>query len=195
VYQLDSNTNNYLLRSIIDVLHIVRTITRDQFAVAINDVYYAALDDPTEGLNAISLQDIVTLICTTYRLISQPDINDNMTKFYILHRHRAFPPTCRLHMQIGGMPDIHPGCRRSHFRSHDGNYRHKSRPQLRQHGTRMARVETSPPNLSDLEQVEDPLDGCLFQNLRHSSHAGKQRSLRQPSHGQSRANRHDGQIT
>jgi hypothetical protein len=34
---------------------IVCTITRDQFAAAINDVYYAALDDPTKGLNTISL--------------------------------------------------------------------------------------------------------------------------------------------
>jgi hypothetical protein len=55
---------------------------KNQFAVAIDDVYYAALDDPTEGLNAISLQDLVTHICTTYASISQPDINNNMTKFY-----------------------------------------------------------------------------------------------------------------
>jgi hypothetical protein len=34
---------------------IVATITHDQFAAAIDDVYYAGLDDPTEGLNAISL--------------------------------------------------------------------------------------------------------------------------------------------
>jgi hypothetical protein len=61
---------------------IIRTITRNQFAAAINDMYYAALDDPTEGLNAISLQELITHICTTYALISQPDINDNMTKFY-----------------------------------------------------------------------------------------------------------------
>jgi hypothetical protein len=34
---------------------IIRTITCNQFAAAINDVYYAILDDPTKGLNAISL--------------------------------------------------------------------------------------------------------------------------------------------
>jgi hypothetical protein len=61
---------------------IVRTITHNQFAAAINGVYYAVLDDPTKGLNAISLGDLVTHICTTYALISQPDIDDNMTKFY-----------------------------------------------------------------------------------------------------------------
>jgi hypothetical protein len=61
---------------------IVCTITRNQFTTAIDDIYYATLDDPTEGLNAISLQDFVTHIRTTYASISQPDIDDNMTKFY-----------------------------------------------------------------------------------------------------------------
>jgi hypothetical protein len=53
---------------------IVRTITCNQFAAAINDVYYAALNDPNEGLNAISLRDLVTHIQTTYASISQPNI-------------------------------------------------------------------------------------------------------------------------
>ncbi len=39
---------------------IVHTITWDQFAASIDDVYYAALDDPTEGLNAVTLQQLVT---------------------------------------------------------------------------------------------------------------------------------------
>ncbi len=50
--------------------------------VAIDDIYYAALDDPTKGLNAISLRDLVAHIQTTYASISQPDIDNNMTKFY-----------------------------------------------------------------------------------------------------------------
>jgi hypothetical protein len=33
---------------------IVRTITRNKFAVAIDDIYYAEMDDLTKGLNAIS---------------------------------------------------------------------------------------------------------------------------------------------
>jgi hypothetical protein len=33
---------------------ILRTITRNKFAAAIDDVYYATFDDPTKGLNAIS---------------------------------------------------------------------------------------------------------------------------------------------
>jgi hypothetical protein len=60
---------------------IVCTITQDQFGAAINDVYYAELDDPTKGLNAISLCDLVTRICSTYAMISQPDVDDNMAKF------------------------------------------------------------------------------------------------------------------
>ncbi len=34
---------------------IVHTITWDQFAASIDDVYYATLNDPTEGLNAVTL--------------------------------------------------------------------------------------------------------------------------------------------
>jgi hypothetical protein len=60
---------------------VIASITRDQFTVAVDDVYYAALDDPTEGLNAITLRDLVAHIRTTYATISQPNINDNMTQF------------------------------------------------------------------------------------------------------------------
>jgi hypothetical protein len=60
---------------------IVRTITCDQFAAAINDVYYAELNDPTKGLNAISLRNLVTHICSTYATISQPNVDGNMAKF------------------------------------------------------------------------------------------------------------------
>jgi hypothetical protein len=34
---------------------IVHTIIWDQFATSIDDVYYTALNDPTEGLNAVTL--------------------------------------------------------------------------------------------------------------------------------------------
>ncbi len=60
---------------------IVHTITWDHFAASIDDIYYAALDGPTEGLNAVTLQQLVTHICTTYAQISQPDLNDNVTNF------------------------------------------------------------------------------------------------------------------
>jgi hypothetical protein len=61
---------------------VVASITRDQFVATANNVYYAALDDPTKGLNAITLRDLVTHIRTTYATILQLDVNDNMTKFH-----------------------------------------------------------------------------------------------------------------
>jgi hypothetical protein len=60
---------------------IVHTITQDQFAASINNVYYATLDDPTEGLSTVILRQLVTRICTTYAQIIQPDFNDNVTNF------------------------------------------------------------------------------------------------------------------
>jgi hypothetical protein len=60
---------------------IIRTIARDQFAASINDVYNAALNDPTEGLNAVTLQQFVTHIRTTYAQVSQPDLDNNITNF------------------------------------------------------------------------------------------------------------------
>ena len=62
---------------------LVLAITRDQFAAAIDDVYYAVLDDPMEGLNGIDLRTLVQHILTTYAQISQPDLDDNMTEFNI----------------------------------------------------------------------------------------------------------------
>jgi hypothetical protein len=61
---------------------IVLTITRNQFAAAINNVYYAILDKPTVGLNAIDLRTLVMHILNTYAQISHPDLDDNMTEFY-----------------------------------------------------------------------------------------------------------------
>jgi hypothetical protein len=60
---------------------LVLAITRDQFAAAINDVYYAVLDNPTKGLNGVNLRTLVQHILTTYAHISQLDLDNNMTKF------------------------------------------------------------------------------------------------------------------
>ncbi len=49
---------------------MVLTITRNQFAAAINDVYYAVLDDPTKGLNPVDLHTLVMHILNTYAQIS-----------------------------------------------------------------------------------------------------------------------------
>jgi hypothetical protein len=60
---------------------IVCTITHNQFAATIDDVYYAELDDPAKGLNAVSLCNLVTHIHSTYAMISQPNVDNNMAKF------------------------------------------------------------------------------------------------------------------
>ena len=45
-------------------------------------IYYAVLDSPTTGLNAINLRTLVMHILNTYAQISQPDLDDNMTDFH-----------------------------------------------------------------------------------------------------------------
>ena len=62
---------------------LVLTITQDQFVAAINDVYYTALDDPTEGLNGADLRTLVQHILTMNAQISQPHLDNNMTEFNI----------------------------------------------------------------------------------------------------------------
>jgi hypothetical protein len=51
-----------------------------QFAATIDDVYYTVLDNPTEGLNAVDLCTVVIHILNTYAQISQPNLDNNMTK-------------------------------------------------------------------------------------------------------------------
>jgi hypothetical protein len=43
--------------------------------------FYAEIDDPTKGLNTISLCNLVTHIHSTYATISQPNVDNNMAKF------------------------------------------------------------------------------------------------------------------
>jgi hypothetical protein len=94
-----------------EYLHIIRTITRDQFTAAINNVYHAVLEDTTKGLNAISLRDLITHIRTTYALISQPDIDNNMTEFYTgikaslpLAVYARKQEKCQMFAQDAGVP-------------------------------------------------------------------------------------------
>jgi hypothetical protein len=60
---------------------LVLFITCDQFAAAIDDVYYAVLDDPIKGLNGVNLHRLVTHILTMYAQISQPALDDNLMEF------------------------------------------------------------------------------------------------------------------
>jgi hypothetical protein len=61
---------------------MVLTIMHNRFVAAIDDVYYAVLDNPTKGLKAIDLHSLVMHILTTYAAISQPDLDDNITNFH-----------------------------------------------------------------------------------------------------------------
>jgi hypothetical protein len=58
--------------------HLLRAITRNQFAAAIDDIFYAVLGNPIEGLNGIDLRTLVQHIATTYAQISQPDLYNNL---------------------------------------------------------------------------------------------------------------------
>jgi hypothetical protein len=71
----------HLCMQSVDYLHLVRAITHNQFAAAINDIFYTILNNPIEGLNGINLCMLVQHIATTYTQISQPDLNDNLADF------------------------------------------------------------------------------------------------------------------
>jgi hypothetical protein len=60
---------------------LVCAITRKQFAAAINNKFYAVLDNPIKSLNGINLCMLVQHIATTYAQISKPDLNDNLADF------------------------------------------------------------------------------------------------------------------
>jgi hypothetical protein len=81
--QEELRANNIAARKAWATYRLVLAITRDQFAAAIDGVYYAVLDDPTEGLNGVDLFRLVQHILTTYTQISQPDLDDNMNEFNI----------------------------------------------------------------------------------------------------------------
>jgi hypothetical protein len=60
---------------------LVCAITHDQFAAAIDDVFYAVLNNPIKGLNGIDQRMLVHHIATTYVQISQPDLDNNLANF------------------------------------------------------------------------------------------------------------------
>jgi hypothetical protein len=62
---------------------LVLSITHDQFAAAINNLYYAVLNDPIKGLNSINLRMLITHIVMMYTQISQPNLDNNLTNFNV----------------------------------------------------------------------------------------------------------------
>jgi hypothetical protein len=53
----EQHANNMSACRAWSICMIVHTITRDQFAVSIEDVYYTTLNDPTEGINSLSAME------------------------------------------------------------------------------------------------------------------------------------------
>jgi hypothetical protein len=68
-------------RKVWTTYHLVRAITRNQFAAAINNVFYTVLNDPIMGLHGVNLRTLVHHIVTTYVQISQPDLDNNLADF------------------------------------------------------------------------------------------------------------------
>eukprot|EP00804_Cyclotella_cryptica_P009722 CCRYP_011252-RA/>CCRYP_011252-RA protein AED:0.82 eAED:0.82 QI:0/-1/0/1/-1/1/1/0/240 len=62
------------------MLH-VRRIAVNLAAAAIDNVYYAELDDPVEGLNSVKIQDIIDHIKDQYCHINQSDLDKNLDRF------------------------------------------------------------------------------------------------------------------
>jgi hypothetical protein len=60
---------------------LVRAITCNQFAAAINNIFYAVLHNLIEGPNGIDLRTLVLHITTRYVQISQPNLDDNLANF------------------------------------------------------------------------------------------------------------------
>ena len=59
----------------------VRCIANNLAATAIEDVYYAELDDPVKRLNGIEIRDIVDHIKDRYCHINQADLDKNLERF------------------------------------------------------------------------------------------------------------------
>jgi hypothetical protein len=92
---------------------ILHTITRDQFAASIDDIYYAALDNPTEGLDAGALRSLsptstlhetraANLILTTTSAISTKNqgIDPNLPLAIYTRKQEE----CQIFVQDTGMP-------------------------------------------------------------------------------------------
>ena len=73
--------NNIVARKAWATYKLVLSITCDQFAAAIDDLYYTVINNPTKGLNSIDLCTLVLHIQQTYAQISQPDLDNNLIEF------------------------------------------------------------------------------------------------------------------
>jgi hypothetical protein len=60
---------------------LVCAITCNQFTAAIDNIFYAILNTPIEGLNGVDLHTLILHIATMYVQISQPNLDDNLANF------------------------------------------------------------------------------------------------------------------
>jgi hypothetical protein len=72
-------------------LQHIRRIAVNLVAAAIEAVYYAELNDPDEGLNAVSVRDLLQFIRERYCQIDQSEIDKNMEAF-----HKGMDPSVPL---------------------------------------------------------------------------------------------------
>jgi hypothetical protein len=77
----DLHTNSIDARKAWATYKLVLAITQNQFAAAIDNVYYAVLNNPTKGLNGVEICTLTQHIQQRYAQISQPDLDDNLAQF------------------------------------------------------------------------------------------------------------------
>jgi hypothetical protein len=143
---------------------MVLTITRDQFAAVIDDIYYAVLDNPTKGLNTINLHSLVIHILTTYAQISQHNLDDNMTDFhsgnnlglplavYTRKQEKCQVFAADVEVPISNETMITTGTKHA---------------LACKHNVGLAQMETLLASLPHMAQLEAPLDHCLCQNAQY----------------------------
>jgi hypothetical protein len=76
------------------MLH-VRRIAVNLATEAIEDIYYAELEDPIEGLNGVEIQDLINNIRDRYCHINQADLDANLDHF-----HQGIDPSLPLIVYI-----------------------------------------------------------------------------------------------
>jgi hypothetical protein len=79
--QMELRAQNTPARKAWTTYRLVHTITQGRFAVTINNVFYAILDNPIKGSNSVDLCTLVHHIATTYAQISQPNLGNNLAAF------------------------------------------------------------------------------------------------------------------
>ena len=92
--------NNKAQKSWQTCINVCRIVV-NQAADAIDKVYYAKIEDPTEGLNGVEIRDFIDHICNRYCHIDQADLDTNLNKF-----QQGIDPSVPLIMYIHKQEDV-----------------------------------------------------------------------------------------